>query len=293
MLSCGRIWTLALGVSLGLSALALQARPVAANPVPAPPQPAAVRAGAPNSPPLLILGPGDEVSMQVFGQPSMDGVSYVADDGTIQVPLAGPVHVAGLSPSQAASAVAAALQKGQFLISPHITLTIVHSRSQQVSVLGQVHAPGMFAVASNTTLLDLLAKAGGETEEGGDTVYIMRAGPDGAKHRIRVNLEDLAAPGAPPAAADITMRGGDQVFVPRAAVFFIVGEVHEPGRFRLEPQTTVLEAIARAGGVTQMGSTHRVVIKREERDGRYRQISARLTDAVQPNDVINVRERIF
>jgi polysaccharide biosynthesis/export protein len=293
MPSCGRIWALALGVSLGLSALALQARPVAASPVAAAPQAAAAGADAPNRPPLLILGPGDEVSMHVFGQPSMDGDTYVADDGTLQVPLAGPVHVAGLSPSQAASAVAAALQKGQFLINPHVTLTIVRSRSQQASVLGQVHAPGVYAVASNTTLLDLLAKAGGETDEGADTVYILRAGPDGAERRLRVNLRDLAVPGAPPAAADITMRGGDQVFVPRAPVFFIVGEVHEPGRFRLEADTTVLEAIARAGGVTDMGSTHRVVIKREESDGRYRQISARLTDEVQPNDVINVRERIF
>lgn len=243
--------------------------------------------------PLLPLGPGDEVAVHVFGQPDMDGTMYVSDDGTVQVPLAGPVHVAGLSPTEAARAVEAALRKKQILVSPHVSFTIVKSTSQQVSVLGEVRNPGIFHIQSNSTLLELLAQAGGETDQGADTVFILRPDPNGAMRRLPVNLQGLADTGTTPEAAEFTMKGGDQVYVPRAAQVFVTGEVRAPGRFRIDPGMTVLEALARAGGVTNMGSTRRISIKREMRDGQYRELTGRLTDKVKPNDVITVRERIF
>jgi polysaccharide biosynthesis/export protein len=270
---------LAFGLGMGLACIG-QAQS-AAGPAPPAPQP------------ILALGPGDEVTVHVFGQPNMDGTMYVADDGTVQVPLAGPVHVAGLSPSQAAHAVETALQEKQILVSPHVSFTIMKSTSQQVSVLGEVRNSGIFPVESNSTLLQLLAQAGGETDQGADTIFVLRPGPDGVMRRLPVDLRGLAEAGATPEAAEFTMKGGDQVYVPRAAQVFVTGEVRTPGRFRIDPGMTVLEALARAGGVTNMGSTRRINIKREQRDGRYSEISARLTDQVKPNDVITVRERIF
>lgn len=243
--------------------------------------------------PLQPLGPGDEVTVHVFGQPNMDGTMYVADDGTVQVPLAGPVHVAGLSPSEAAQAVEAALRQKQILVSPHVSFTILKSPSQQVSVLGEVRTSGIFPIQSNSTLLQLLAQAGGETDEGADTIFVLRAGADGAMRRLPVNLRGLAEAGTTPEAAEFTMKGGDQVYVPRAAQVFITGEVRQPGRFRIDQDMTVLEVLARAGGVTNMGSTRRISIKRELRDGQYSELSGKLTDKVKPNDVITVRERIF
>jgi polysaccharide export outer membrane protein len=223
----------------------------------------------------------------------MDGTMYIADDGTVQVPLAGPVHVAGLSPTEAAHAVEAALREKQILVSPHVSFTILKSTSQQVSVLGEVRNPGIFPIQSNSTLLELLARAGGETEQGADTIFVLRPSPGGAMQRLPVNLQGLADDGTPPEAAEFTMKGGDQVYVPRAPQVFVTGEVRTAGRFRIDPGMTVLEALARAGGVTNMGSTRRISVKREEGGGRYREFSAKLTDKVKPNDVITVRERIF
>lgn len=274
-------FALAIGLVLGLAPLIGHAQAAAAS-----------DSGATHQP-LLLLGPGDQVTVHVFGQPNMDGSVYVADDGTVQVPLVGPVHVAGLSPTDAAHAVEAALRQQQILVDPHVTLTIDKTRSQKVSVLGQVIKSGDYAITSNTTLLELLAEAGGETPLGGDTIYIWRAGPDGVRHRMVVNLAQLTETGATPDAAEITMRGGDQIIVPRAGKVFVTGEVHSPGEFKLEPDMTVLEALAHAGGVTNMGSTHRIIIRRQQPDGKYRQISARLTDRIQANDVVTVRERIF
>jgi polysaccharide export outer membrane protein len=270
---------LAFGLGMGLAFIG-QAQP-------------AGESGTPARQPLLPLGPGDEVTVHVFGQPNMDGTMYIADDGTVQVPLAGPVHVAGLSPAEAAHAVEAALREKQILLSPHVTFTILKSTSQQVSVLGEVRNPGIFPIESNSTLLELLAQAGGETEQGADTVLILRPGPDGVMRRLGVNLQGLAEAGTTPEAAEFTMKGGDQVYVPRAAQVFVTGEVRAPGRFRIDPGMTVLEAVAHAGGVTNMGSTRRISIRRQERDGVFRELSGRLTDKVQPNDVITVRERIF
>src|SRR5208337_2437751 len=93
---------------------------------------------------IIQLGPGDSVSIQVYGQPDMTTTVYVSDDGTIPVPLAGAVPVAGLSPSEASQRIEKALKDGGFLVDPHVTLTVTQSLSQRVSVLGQVGKPGLY-----------------------------------------------------------------------------------------------------------------------------------------------------
>ena len=100
--------------------------------------------------PMLALGVGDAVSVQVYGRPELAITTYVADDGSIPVPLAGNVQVQGLSPSDAGQAVAAAFTKGKFLLNPQVTVFLVQFRSQQVSVLGAVRTPGRFIVESRT-----------------------------------------------------------------------------------------------------------------------------------------------
>ncbi|HWJ34680.1 MAG TPA: SLBB domain-containing protein [Steroidobacteraceae bacterium] len=242
-------------------------------------------------PPLLQLGPGDSVSVQVYGQPDLSTTVYVADDGTVSVPLAGNVQVSGLSPAQAGSRIEAALKSGKILVDPHVTITVTQSRSQRVSVLGQVGTPGRYSVESNTSIFDLLAQAGGITASGSDVVYVIRQDKDGKEVRFPVDLKGLASgSGAIPSLA---LRGGDSVFVPNAEQFSIFGEVTTPGRYRVEPGMTVIEAIAKAGGITQRGSQRRVEIKRKLADGTYSKVKAKFGDLVQPNDVIEVKESIF
>jgi polysaccharide export outer membrane protein len=263
--------------------------------------PDAVSAQAPPAPttgdkaaakaPLLQLGPGDSVSIQVYGQPDLSTAVYVADDGTLSVPLAGDIQVAGLSPSQASSRVEAALKSHKILVDPHVTLTVTQSRSQRVSVLGQVGTPGRYPVESNTSIFDLLAQAGGITATGSDIVYVIRQDKDGKEVRYPVDLKGLASgSGAIPSLA---LKGGDSVFVPKAEQFSIYGEVTTPGRYRVEPGMTVIEAIAKAGGITQRGSQRRVEIKRKKADGSYSNVKGKFGDLVQPDDVIQVKESIF
>lgn len=243
--------------------------------------------------PLLQLGPGDQVKMEVFGRPEMDTVTYIGDDGTIRVPLAGAVAVAGASPAEAAQRLETAYKSGQFLVDPHVTLTVVTSRSQRVSVLGEIKSPGRYPVESNTTVLDLIAQAGGTTDKGADVVYILRPDTSGNLQRLPVNLRGAVDSKDSTPAVMQTLRGGDSLLVPRAEKFYIAGEVHQPAEYRLDSGMTLLEAIARAGGVTERGSTSRVQIKRRDAKGGYVVVSGKLTEKIQPDDVITVKERIF
>jgi polysaccharide export outer membrane protein len=243
--------------------------------------------------PLLQLGPGDQVKMDVFGRPEMDTTTYVSDDGSIRVPLAGAVSVGGLSPGEAGQKVAAALKKGQFLVDPHVTFTVLQSRSQRVSVLGEVHNPGRYPVEANTTVLDLLAQAGGATEKGADVIYILHPGDNGALQRQPIDLKGVTDSKQAAPAVLQTLRGGDSIFVPAAEQFYIAGEVRTPAMYRLESGMTLLQAIARAGGVTERGSTSRVQIKRRGPKGEYSLIAGKPGEKIQADDVITVKERIF
>ncbi len=220
----------------------------------------------------------------------MNSTLYVGDDGSISVPLAGAVQVAGVTPVVAAKRVEAALIAGQFLKSPHVTIALLVGKSQRVSIIGEVHTPGRYPVEPNTSIFDLLALAGGTTQDGSDVVYLLRTDADGKVNRYEINLKAL---GAGSQASEQRLRGGDQIMVPRAEQFYIYGEVTRPDKYRIEPRMTVVEAIARAGGVTPRGSDKRVEIKRMGAGGKYAILHATPSDLVQPNDVIRVKESIF
>jgi len=258
----------------------------AAPPASDPPMP-----GIEAAPRIIELGPGDSVSIQVYGQPDMATTVYVSDDGTIPVPLAGPVQIAGLSPAEASQRIEQALKDGKFLVHPQVTLTVMVSRSQRVSVLGQVGKPGVYPIESNTTIFDLLAMAGGALETGSDEIFLLRKDAGGSLQRYPINLKGLD--NAKNAIPDQALRGGDSILVPKAEQFYIYGEVTSPKKYRVEAGMTVVQAIAVAGGVTVRGSERRVDIKRLVADGKYVTVKAKLNDLVKPDDVIHVKESIF
>lgn len=239
---------------------------------------------------LIELGPGDLVSVRVYGQPDMDGDLYVADDGTISVPLLGPVQVAQLSPVVAAQRIQAALINHQLLVQPHVTIEVMQSHSQLVSVLGEVSKPGRYPINPGTNVIQLLAEAGGETENGADFVYVLHTDPQGT-HRLRVSLTGLGDPKDP--LSDDVLRAGDSVYVPRAQQIYVYGEVKAPGVYRFQPDMTVMEAIALAGGVDERGSRRRLELKRTGADGRVVTMHVKAGDPVQPGDNISVKQSIF
>jgi polysaccharide export outer membrane protein len=239
---------------------------------------------------LSELGAGDAVSIQIFGQPEVTSV-YVGDDGMISVPLAGPVRVGGLSPVDASARVAKALKDGGYFVDPHVTVLVTQSSSQLISVLGEVRNAGRYPITPRTTVLDLLAQAGGATDAASDMVYVLRADAAGHMNRYTVDLKGLQH--SKDELPSQTLQGGDSLVVPRAEHFYVYGEVTTPGMYRVEPGMTVIQAIARAGGVTPRGSERRIFLKRPIKDGQYESIRPKPGDQVAPDDIIRVKESIF
>ncbi|MGC3982249.1 MAG: polysaccharide biosynthesis/export family protein [Steroidobacteraceae bacterium] len=241
--------------------------------------------------PLMQLGTGDELKFQVFGQPDMDATLYIADDGSVTIPLAGNVKITGLSLQEAGIRLETALRNGNFLLNPHVTLTVLQSRSQRVSVLGEVKSPGRYTVDSSTTLFDLLAQAGGVNADGATTIYLIRPDETGKISRFPINLRGLSNN-----KFDMpvdSLKSGDSVYVPKADQFYIFGEVGKAGQYSIEPDMNVLQAIAKAGGISQRGSLNRVEIKRRIGEKKYKTFSASVTEVVQADDVIQIKESIF
>ncbi len=236
-----------------------------------------------------LLGVGDWVSIQITGQP--DATSYVANDGTINAPLVGNIPVAGISSAQAASRVAKALKDGGYFVDPQVAVQVTQPQKQFVSVVGEVQSQGRYPVTSRTTIVDLLAQAGGVKETASDVGYVVRSDDTGHVNRYPVNLNLLTdiKDGAP----TWILLGGDSLLVPPAESFSIVGEVTNPGRYRIEPGMTVLQAIARAGGITERGSERRIQLKRAGKPGQYQTLSAKPGDLVKADDIIRVKESIF
>jgi polysaccharide export outer membrane protein len=286
MLFCWRFYvrTRSAGIISGLLGLFWATFGMAQAPSEVVPSPA-------SAPHIIQLGPGDTVNIQVYGQNDMTTTAYVADDGTISVPLAGAVQIGGLSPSEGAQRIEKSLKDKGILLDPHVTLTVTLSRSQRVSVLGQVAKPGQYPIEANTSIFDLLALAGGALDTGSDVIYVMRADASGAIQRYPINLKGFADNRN--SIPNQALKGGDEIFVPRAEQFYIYGEVTAPNKYRVEPDMTVIQAIARAGGVTLRGSERRVEIKRLISDGKYVTMKAKLSDLVKPDDVIRVKESIF
>jgi polysaccharide export outer membrane protein len=246
------------------------------------------------SPPsqMVQIGVGDQVRVDVFGLPELTTTTAVAADGTIRLPLTGAVQVLGQSPTEAAKAIETALVKGEFVLDPRATVTMVQSSSQRVSVLGEVRAQGRYPIESNTTVLDVIALAGGITEMGSDVVEILRNdSTTGVQQKLTVNLREAASHGASAGPA-LTLHGGDTISV-KKRTFIITGEVKNPGEYRIEGDMVLLEALARAGDVTQMGSTRRVEIRRRGADGKYVVIKGKKNTRIEPGDLIKVNERVF
>jgi len=247
--------------------------------------------GAETTTPSFALGPGDAVTIAVFGRPELGTATYVGDDGAVSVPLVGNVAVAGLSTASAGQRIATAFRQGKYLVQPQVTVTMTQFRGQQVSVLGAVRTPGRFVIESKTTVLDVLALAGGITENGADVVMVLRPGKEGKVTRHAIDLKGLSQPGTP--LPTLALRAGDSIFVPAADQFSIYGEVRTPNLYRLEPGMTVVQAISRGGGLTPRGSSSRIEIQRRNPDGTTLTYDGRLTDLVRANDVIRVKERFF
>lgn len=237
------------------------------------------------------LGAGDTIRIQVFQNPDLTLETRVSENGAITYPLIGTVELGGISVSAAEKKIAGALKQGGFVQQPQVNIALLQIRGNQIAVLGQVNRPGRFPLETlNTRVSDMLAAAGGAMPNG-DDIAIVTGVRNGKTFRKEVDIPNLYLGEGQD--NDIVLAGGDTIYVHRAPVFYIYGEAQRPGAYRIERGMTVMQALAQGGGPTPRGSESRLRLNRKNAAGVVEEISPNMTDVIQPNDVIYVRESIF
>ena len=249
-----------------------------------------------------LIGPQDVLAINVWDQPDLNGKFTVESDGTFSFPLIGRTKAGGLTLRQFEGELKKKLADG-FFRNPEVTVSIEQYRSQRVFVVGEVRNPGPYQLSGKMSLIEVLSRAGSTLPTAADEVIIVRgdpgnaaAGPlipdssgtNSARQTVRVDINNLQNG----TGENIALLDNDTVYVPAAPTVYVYGQVKNPGPYPIKKSTTILQALAMAGGVTDRGSTGRVKIQRLV-DGKRKDIKAQLTDSVQSGDTIVVDERFF
>ncbi|MGD1082888.1 MAG: polysaccharide biosynthesis/export family protein [Candidatus Sulfotelmatobacter sp.] len=224
---------------LGHEAPAQEQDPINQKPVPSvqPPTTAEKTSRIESNPTALVLGPGDEMDVAVYGAPDLSGHTRVSSDGNISMPLVGYIHVAGLTSSEAEGTIESHLRQNNIVNDPQVSIfvkdynssgaqmaqnnvdiqpgdTVVVPAGAIVYVLGEVSKPGGYVLGSSSgvTVLRVVAAAGGPTRDasvGG--ARMIRRTPNGLQ-QIPVPLKNLLRAKT----ADIPLQADDILFVPNS-----------------------------------------------------------------------------
>jgi polysaccharide export outer membrane protein len=269
-----------------------------------------------------VIGRGDLLSVEVFDVPELTRDVRVSQTGNIGLPLV-PVHlqVSGLTEMQTAQKIAEVLESNGLVSHPQVTVTVKEKKSKPITVVGAVVHPMVYEADRPTTLLEVLAQAGGIASDAGDTVIVTRPDnsaeaasseppPIGANEAIAssaggqataqeaepppigstltVNLADLLEAGD--AKNNILLQGGDIVTVPHAGIVYILGAVPRPGGFVAtndRAQLTTLKLLALAGGLKATAKKDHAVIIRKDSLGNQHEVPVNLAKVInrQEEDV--------
>lgn len=241
-----------------------------------------------------LISPGDVIEIQVEDAPELSRNYQVTAAGDIEMSVLGRVTVRGKTVYELARQVAGGLREREYLKTPNVTVTVKQLRSRTFFIQGAVQKSGLYQLEGQPSLLTLIGLAGGLTDNHSSSIFILR--PTKIQERASDNQNSNSQPLYPEpgpatkssdsktvAAADyelikvnlttlykgqfdqnLKLEPGDIVNIPRADVFFVAGEVKEPGSFTLKDGTTLRQAISLAQGMTFKAKSSRGIIFRED-----------------------------
>jgi polysaccharide export outer membrane protein len=182
-------------------------------------------------------------------------------------------------------------------------------RSKVVFVVGEVSRPGTYPLAGETTVVELLSRAGPLSPNAASEVVVVRpvaaadrpvlpqevkalASATGTPARAQVLPVDIHAIEAGQLEKNLALKAGDTLFVPQATRIFVTGEIRQPGAFAFSRGITVRQAVSLAGGFTEdasKGSAHVV----RQMAGKPQTLKVKLDDPLQPGDTVLVKAKLF
>ncbi|MDF0376794.1 MULTISPECIES: SLBB domain-containing protein [unclassified Methylophilus] len=167
----------------------------------------------------------------------------------------------------------------------------IYVSMRDVAVTGQVLRPGKYGIQGGTRKIsDFVALAGGSTEAGGETLYFTTQ-RSGSAVTQEINIDELFR--SPASALNKELMPGDVIYVPKAPQVYIYGEVQRPGMYKIDKNMTVMQAIAKAGGLTVRGTQRSVKLHRKNSEGATVKQAPDLSGTLQDEDVLFIEESLL
>jgi polysaccharide biosynthesis/export protein len=257
-----------------------------------------------------LIGADDQLSIHLADLEEMPDKPVLVDtNGAIYLPLVGAIQVAGLTVEQLREDLILKLKK--YVKEPAVSVSVAEFRSQPVSVLGAVGAPGVLQLRGNKNLFEVLSMAGGLRPDAGNSIRITRRlengriplngatdDPTGKFSIAEVQIKDVMEAKKPE--ENVEVKTNDVISVPRGEMVYVVGEVRTSGGYPLSDKKTIsiLEALSMAGGLSPTASASNAKVLRTVPGKAERtEIAVNLGNimkgkskdmAMQPNDILVV-----
>jgi protein involved in polysaccharide export with SLBB domain len=208
--------------------------------------------------PDYVVGPGDELLIQAWGQVTLNSRYTVDRSGSIYIPQVGSLHVAGLNFGQMQDYLKA--QMGRVFRNFDLNVNMGQLRSIQVFVVGQARRPGSYTISSLSTLTNALFATGGPTPQGSMRhIQLKRSG----KVLVDFDLYDLLERGDK--SSDMQLLPGDVIYIPPVGPqVAVAGSVNAPAIYELKSgnSTTIGDVLELAAGMTNVASGEKIRLER-------------------------------
>ena len=232
-----------------------------------------------------VLGPGDTVRVQLFGNVNGIYEFEVSRDGVLNLPEIGPVTVAGLPFSEFRQDLHERVR--EMLIGTQVSVTMGQLRTIRVFVLGDVKQPGSYVVSGLATMSSALYQGGGISKIGTlRDVQLKRNG----RVASRLDLYELLLNGD--TSSDMRLQPGDVIFVPPIGnTVRVAGAVKRPAIYETKGQTSVAAIIRIAGGLT--ADAYAGGVQLERIDGDRKTVAVDLSDDADANLLVRSGDTVL
>lgn len=236
-----------------------------------------------------IVGEGDVLSINVYENPDLSTTVRVSATSMIRVPLLGEISIQGMTVSEISARIESLLADG-YLVNPQVDVFIQEYRSKKAIILGQIYKPGQYELRGRVTFLEFVSTAGGLRPEAGNIATIKRSAKEDTD-KITIDLDRLIKKGD--TSLNLPIQDGDTIYISKASMYYVSGEVKKPDSYKFEADLTVIKAITKAGGFTDIAAKSKVRIIRKV-DGKEQVLEKTAMDEpILPDDVIVVPESFF
>lgn len=224
----------------------------------------------------LKIAPGFLLDVGVYDEPDLSVQLRVSDDGNVILPLAGPVHVAGMTQAEAQQKIEESFKSTGILTHPQVTLNITQYAPAMITVLGEVKSPGRLQMLVPHSLLDVMSFVGGETPLAGAEIQVRHE----EAGQVTINSYRYGRNSNGDTIGNVMVHDGDTIIVPRAGIVYVLGAVYRPGGYIMQEDGKIdaMQAISLAGGTLLLAKTNEVRIIRRKPDGTFVEFSTSYKD---------------